>query len=131
MKEATLSQAQESLFQRFKEIGGSVDCVVLDCDTEQEVAAQESHRKAAIAGLEVIAKRRAAYAAKTPAQQNIPTGRFFAMRIDHEKAGALTGKRISDRAFLGAGHDYDRKELVERQSYSEPEGYAYSFSDPP
>jgi len=52
------------------------------------------------------------------------------MRIDYEKAGALTGKRISDREFLGPGYDYDRKELAERQSYSEPAGYAYAFADP-
>ena len=131
MKEATLSQAQESLFQRFKEIGGSVDYVVLDCDSGQDVSAQELHKRAAIAGLEIIAKRWAAYAAKTSAEQNIPIGQFFSIRIDYERAGALVAKRISDRAFLGAGHDYDRKELVERQSHSEPAGYAYAFSDPP
>src|SRR5262249_8929716 len=105
MHEATLNQAQELLSQRFKEIGGAVDYVVLDCDSGQDVFAQELHRNAAIAGLEFIAKRWAAYAAKTSAEQNIPIGQFFLMRIDYEKAGALAGKRISGRELLGGGYD--------------------------
>jgi hypothetical protein len=131
MHETSLSQAQALLFQRFKEIGGCVDYVVLDCDPGQDGSAQELHRKAAVAGLKIIAKRWAAYAAKTSAEQNIPIGKFFSMRIECEKAGALAGNRISDREFLGPGYDYDRKELAERQSYSQPAGYAYAFSDPP
>lgn len=131
MHEASLSQVQAKLFQRFKEIGGCVDYVVLDCAPGQDVAAQELHQKAAIAGLEIIARRCAAYAAKASAEQSIPIGQFFSMRIDDERAGALMGKRISDREFLGPGYDCDRKELAERQSYSEPAGYAYAFSDPP
>src|SRR5688572_1007683 len=119
MHESSLSQAQALLFRRFREIGGCVDYVVLDCDPGQDGSAHESHRKAAVAGLEIIAKRLAAYAAKTSAEQNIPIGNFASMRIDYKKAGALAGKQISDREFLGlAGYDHDRSELAERKSYT-------------
>ena len=131
MHEATLNQSQELLLRRFEEIGGCVDYVVVECDSEQDVSVQETHRKAAIAGLKIIAKRLAAYAAKTSAEQNIPIERIFSMTIDHKKADALECKGISDREFLGTEYDYDHKKLIERPSKTGPAGYAYAFSDPP
>src|SRR6516225_690813 len=131
MNEAKLTQTQKSLLKRFTEIGGCVNYVVLDYEPRQDASAHDLHRQAAIAGLEIIAKRFSAYASKTSADQNIPIGRFFSVKIDFGNARSLTGQRISDRDFLGPGFDYDRKELAKRQSYSEPGGYAYAFSDPP
>ena len=131
MNEAKLTQTQKSLLKRFTEIGGCVNYVVLDFEPRQDASAHDLHRQAAIAGLEIIAKRFSAYASKTSADQNIPIGRFFSVKIDFGNARSLTGQRISDRDFLGPGFDYDRKELAKRQSYSEPGGYAYAFSDPP
>jgi hypothetical protein len=117
MHEATLNQLEELLIQQFLHIGGCVDYVILECDPEEDVSAEQLHRKAAIAGLEIIAQRLAQNAGK--------------MEIDHEKAESLKGKRIADRDFLGPDYDYEREELIARQVRSEFAGYAYAFSAPP
>jgi hypothetical protein len=130
---AVLSQGQKALLKRFGEVGGCVDYTLLDCDLAagDDVTAAGTHRRAAIAALEVIRERFAEYAAKTSREEGIPIQDIFSLTIDYGRAESLVGTRISCEEFLGPRYDAKKKWLILPTSGPIPGGYAYAFSDPP
>ena len=132
MREAVLSDAQKALLRRYAEVGGCVDYVLLDCDpAADDLASAETHRRAAVMGLEIIRDRLAEYAAVTSRQEGIPIDKFFYVRIDYGRAASLVGTRLSREEFLGPRYDLERSRVVLPSSGAIPGGYAYAFSDPP
>jgi hypothetical protein len=133
MREAVETKTQLALLKRFKDIGGCVDYVLLDCDLAagDDVAAVETHRNAAVMALEIIQRRFAQYAAETSKKQEIPIQDFFSLTIDYEKAKCLAGRRVSPDDFFGPRYDPLQKRLIMPRSGVIPGGYAFAFSDPP
>lgn len=135
MREVPLSDEQKTLLKRFAEVGGCVDYVLLDCDSAagQDATSIETHRRAAIKGLEVIRDRVAEYAAKTSQRQGIPIENFLSIRIDYDRAACLVGTKVSREEFLGPRYDLERGQLALHGDGAIPGGigYAYAFSDPP
>jgi hypothetical protein len=133
MREAVETKNQLALLKRFKDIGGCVDYVILDCDVaaEDDVASGETHRKAAIIALEIIGRRFAQYAAEMSKLHGLPIKKFSSITIDFERANCLAGERVSLDEFLGPRYDLLRKRLIMPRSGVIPGGYAFAFSDPP
>jgi hypothetical protein len=133
LREAVLTGDQKSLLKRFAGVGGCVDYVLLDCDPAagEDVASFETHRRAAVMGLEAIRDRLAEYAAETSRREGIPLQEVFSVRIDYERAASLAGTRIPCEEFLGPRYDLARGRLVLPGGGTIPGGYAYAFSDPP
>src|SRR5579859_4598604 len=131
MCEAKLSAGQQTLLERFGEVGGCVDYVLLDSESAVDLSSIETHRRAAILGLEIIRDRFADYAVRTPREQGIPIEEIFAVAIDYERAGSMVGTRLSREEFLGPRYDLGQDRVIIPGGGPIPDGYAYAFSDPP
>lgn len=131
MREASLTEMQRSLLERFKQIGGCVDYVVLECEGSEEPLSRESHQKAAIAAMETIGKRWEKYAIARSRNGKIWRERFFSLQIDHEKARSMQGTPISIMKFFGSRYNFDTGLIAIPQAGNMDGGYAYAFSWPP
>jgi hypothetical protein len=135
VREVPLSDEQKALLKRFAEVGGCVDYVLLDCGPAagEDAASVETHRRAAIKGLEVIRERVAEYATRTSQREGIPIEKFLSIRIDPDRAACLVGTGITYAEFLGPRYDLERGRIILQSGGTIPGGigYAYAFSDPP
>ena len=124
MREAKLSPEQQALLKRFGEIGGCVDYVLLDCDVVvgDDVASVDTHRRAAIAGMEVIRNKYAEYAVRTSREQGMPIEDIFAVTIDYERAASMVGTRLSREEFFGSRYDFEQNRVIMPGSGPIPKG---------
>lgn len=123
--------------QAYQSAGGVVDYVVIDVGA---TGSSEAHRRAAVAGMEELARQDEAHFDRVSRERNVPRDRFQSMRVVPERA---VGTPISLRAFLGRAYDWDTGRIVPRwmrgtgggveEGADEfgTDGYAEAFSDPP
>jgi hypothetical protein len=117
-----LGRTAQRAVEAYQAAGGVVEYVLIDVGAAET---GESHRAAAISGLEEIARRWEA-----------ALGHFHSVRIDPELA---VGSPIPLRAFIGRAYDWDTGQIVSLWTRARKDaggefitdGYAEAFSDPP
>lgn len=123
--------------EAYQSAGGVVDYVVIDVGATRS---SEAHRRAAVTGMEELARQWEAHFDRVSRERNVPRDRFQSMRVVPERA---VGRPIPLRAFLGRAYDWDAGQIVslwtrgtgggvkEGADEFATDGYAEAFSDPP
>lgn len=112
------TKRQTKLLDRFRQYGGCVDYVLLNCEPGEDVGSEGLHREAAVAGLEEIQRRWGHHAQVTVKDRGYSLDQVSRIQIDYDKARQIQGVRISPELFLGNCYDFERKGLLLRGSKS-------------
>lgn len=134
MQELEPTSEEATILNRYLKAGGILDFVFIGCTDGDDLASEETHRRALLLGMKCLQERLGYFSDFAVVAEQGPLAPVCGpFEIDGNRLNALRGKRISTAEFLGPQYDTGRRSLKADSKLSSDDagGFAYAFADTP